>query len=303
LSDKWILIVDDEAGILAVLKSSLRKLGDDFKVVTALNGAEALAQLKQRVFDLVITDYRMPGMDGLELLEKIQAECPGTRIILMTAYGNTAIEAEASRLRAYRYLSKPLEIPAFREIVKEAVSPTPADNDGILVHTKDDHEEIRQILLKLQASVDASCIFLTDSEGRYLAYTGKIENFPISKIGSLLGGSIATLIEAGRALDGKENSACMTYREGKSANLFVVSVGLQFLLIILIDRNLFRGDMGAVWYSAQLAVSRLRNKFDDTQVVGPVALEENLEQAVYGELDKIFGEKDSKKENSKAENP
>ena len=102
MADFWVLIVDDEDGVLSVLKNSLRKLGEEFRVTTAAGGEAALEQLIQRKFDLVVTDYKMAGMNGLELLEKVHAIHPDTRVILMTAYGSAAVEDEASRLQAYR---------------------------------------------------------------------------------------------------------------------------------------------------------------------------------------------------------
>ena len=132
MADFWVLIVDDEDGVLSVLKNSLRKLGGQFRVSTAAGGEEAMDMLIQRKYDLVVTDYKMAGMNGLELMEKVHAAHPQTRVILMTAYGSAAVESEASRLQAYRYLPKPLEIEAFRRIVREAAG-SAADASGILV--------------------------------------------------------------------------------------------------------------------------------------------------------------------------
>ena len=81
MTDKSILIVDDEESILTVLKSSLKKLVTEYRVVTVANGQAALEQIKQRSFDLVVTDYKMAGLDGLRLLEQIRLERPETRVI------------------------------------------------------------------------------------------------------------------------------------------------------------------------------------------------------------------------------
>src|SRR5271157_3828860 len=133
MADKWILIVDDEDSILSILKNSLIKLGREYRVVTAPDGYTALDQLKQFHFDLVVTDYKMAGMNGLELLDRIHQAQPKVRVILMTAYGNSSVEAEASRLKAYRYLSKPLEIETFRQVVKEATGSAASTPPGVLV--------------------------------------------------------------------------------------------------------------------------------------------------------------------------
>ena len=289
MADKWILIVDDEESILTVLKSSLKKLGQEYHVITVTNGQAALEQIHQRSFDLVVTDYKMAGLDGLRLLEQIRLERSDTRVILMTAYGSSSVEAEASRLKAYRYIAKPLEINAFRQIVKEAVGQNKTSLSGVLVLAENDYREVVQILRKLQADVGARYIFLTDNEGRYIAFTGIDDNVNFRKIAALLGGSIATLIEAGRTIDNDEETINLGYREAQKGNLYVVNVGRQFLLIIVIDRGPSSSRLGTVWYCAQATVLTLREKFDHAEYNSAEnMLGENLEQAIAGGLQDIF---------------
>ena len=289
MSDKWILIVDDEESILTVLKSSLKRLGQEYRVVTVTNGQAALEQIKQRPFDLVVTDYKMAGLDGLRLLEQIRLERPDTRVILMTAYGSSSVEAEASRLKAYRYIAKPLEINAFREIVKEAVGQNKPGFSGIFVLSENDYREVVHILRKLQADVGARYIFLTDNEGRYIAFTGIDDDVNFRKIAALLGGSIATLIEAGRTIDNDEEAINLGYREAQKGNLYVINIGRQFLLIIVIDRGPSSSRLGTVWYCAQTTVMALREKFGHAEYTNAEnMLGENLEQAIAGGLQDVF---------------
>ena len=289
MSEKWVLIVDDDDSILSILKNSLIKLGHEYRVVTASDGYKALDQLKQFHFDLVVTDYKMTGMNGLELLDKIHQAQTEVRVILMTAYGNTTVEAEASRLKAYRYLSKPLEIETFRQIVKEATGSIMAATPGVLVLSEQDYREVDHILTDLRAAVGARCIFLTDSDGRYIAGTGLFENWPLTKITSLLGGSLATLVEVGRMIDHDENAVNLIYREGVRDNLYILNIGLSFLLIILIERGDFSSRLGSVWYRARTAASALGKKLTCVKYTPPGGLlGENLDEAFSGELGKIL---------------
>ena len=289
MADKWILIVDDDDSILSILKNSLIKLGHEYRVVTASDGYQALDQLKQFHFDLVVTDYKMAGMNGLELLDKIHQAQTEVRVILMTAYGNTTVEAEAGRLKAYRYLSKPLEIETFRQVVKEAIDGVAAKTPGALVLSEQDYREVDRILTDLRAAVGARSIFLTDSDGRYIAGTGLFENRPLTKITSLLGGSLATLIEVGRTIDHDEDAINLIYREGVRDNLYILNMGLLFLLIIFIERGDFSSRLGSVWYLARTAASALREKFACVKYTAPDGLHgENLDEAFSGELGKIL---------------
>jgi DNA-binding NtrC family response regulator len=104
---KRILIVDDEEGMALLVRTSLARLSGGHEMETANSGEEALGKMASRSFDLVITDLRMPGMDGLELIERIQACYPGTRLVLMTACGSAEVEATASQLGVQGYLTKP----------------------------------------------------------------------------------------------------------------------------------------------------------------------------------------------------
>ena len=115
---KRILIVDDEESILSILKASLKKLGSEYQVITATDGFAALDQLDQYEFEVVVTDYNMGGMDGLELLESIRYIQPDARVIMITAYGSDLMEAEVRRLQAYRYLTKPLDIELLAAVVE-----------------------------------------------------------------------------------------------------------------------------------------------------------------------------------------
>ena len=115
-----ILIVDNEERVLFVMRGALARLGDGYRVVTASSGREALDKAKQTPFDLVLTDLRMPGMDGIELTEAIRALGSGAIVIWMTAYGCHKMRTEAAKLSIYCCLDKPIKVGQIRQIVREA---------------------------------------------------------------------------------------------------------------------------------------------------------------------------------------
>ncbi len=101
-----ILVVDDEESNLKVLDRLLGKAG--YAVSTASSGPQALDVLRADQPELVLTDLKMPGMDGLELLKAVRTVTPTTEVILMTAYGTVEIAVEAMREGAYDFITKPL---------------------------------------------------------------------------------------------------------------------------------------------------------------------------------------------------
>ena len=116
-----ILVVDDDARILRFLQRSLEEEG--YEVATACDGAEALNRLKQEAFALILTDMRMPHMDGLVLLREARRLRPDVAIIVLTGHGT--LENAVAALRedgAYDYLLKPLEaLDALSQTVRKAL--------------------------------------------------------------------------------------------------------------------------------------------------------------------------------------
>ena len=92
-----ILVVDDEEGVRSFLAESLEL--DGHQIEEAESGEQALVRLRARSFDLVLTDLRMPGMDGMQLLEKVQAEQPEVEFIVLTAHGNVESAVTAFLIR------------------------------------------------------------------------------------------------------------------------------------------------------------------------------------------------------------
>ena len=107
---KQILIVDDEKNLLASLRDGFDRAGE-FKIVTAENGAKATVLLKSMPIDLVITDLRMPVMDGFELLAYMSKYHPETPTIIMTAHSNMPdIENKLKHFSVSHCIQKPFEL-------------------------------------------------------------------------------------------------------------------------------------------------------------------------------------------------
>ncbi len=293
MSVKHILIVDDEESILTVLKGGLKKWGGNFQVMTAADGFIAMDRLKEQNFDLVISDYRMAEMDGLELLEAVRYLQPQARIIMMTAYHHQALASEVDKLEAFRYLTKPIKMSEFREVVQEALGlrqpPAQPSSSGILVLSDERCRQLNQILKQLRTEVSARCIFLTDAEGRAISQTGDTEKIRLEQVASLLGGGIATLLEAGRLIDNDPEAINLAYREGKQEYLYAINVGQHLLMIIIIDRTPYSSRLGAVWYYMQQAALTLRQELDKTEYTSPQQVfQAGVDQAFDAEIDKLF---------------
>src|SRR6476646_7705285 len=114
-----ILVVDDERGLCAGIQEALKREG--YAVDAATDALAALQITESRLYNLIITDYRMPQLTGLELLTRVRAKSHDTFFILMTAYGTVEGAVEAMKQGAYDYLSKPIDMQRLRTLVQKAL--------------------------------------------------------------------------------------------------------------------------------------------------------------------------------------
>jgi len=104
-----ILVVDDEAPVRDMIRKGLSQMGG-LSAEAAQTGSEALQKIEKDVFDLVLTDLKMPEMDGIQLLRTIKGTRPEVMVILMTAYGTIETAVEAMRIGATDYVTKPIDL-------------------------------------------------------------------------------------------------------------------------------------------------------------------------------------------------
>lgn len=114
-----ILVVDDELSIREFLQIMLKR--EKMLVETASDGEEALKLLEQKHFDLVISDIKMPKVDGLELLSRVKAKDPNALMLMITAHGSTELAVEAMKKGAYDFLTKPFKIDDVKLRIEKAL--------------------------------------------------------------------------------------------------------------------------------------------------------------------------------------
>lgn len=116
--DISILVVDDQQDLRELLTRILAKEG--YSVDSVANGEEALGRLRQRPFNLVLTDVKMPGLNGFDLIQLIKKEFPSVGVIVMTAYGDSYTVKDALLLGADEYITKPFKSFEINLVVERA---------------------------------------------------------------------------------------------------------------------------------------------------------------------------------------
>ncbi|MBN1212852.1 MAG: response regulator [candidate division Zixibacteria bacterium] len=114
-----IIVVDDEDIVISLICDTLEEEG--YAIQTASNGEDALILIEKEEFDLLITDIRMPGMDGIELVRRVRDIHPDIGVIFMTGYANLNSAKNAIKQGAFDYIMKPFEISEIRKAVKDAI--------------------------------------------------------------------------------------------------------------------------------------------------------------------------------------
>jgi DNA-binding NtrC family response regulator len=114
-----ILVVDDEIQISDLLRDFLTQEG--YQVLTAANGVEAISLGRENRLDLALLDLKMPGMDGIEVFQKLREVKKDIGVIILTGYGTLKTAKQAMRLGAHDYLTKPFDLGLVKSVIREAL--------------------------------------------------------------------------------------------------------------------------------------------------------------------------------------
>jgi len=226
-----ILVVDDEQSMTQFLSIVLRKEG--YSVTTVNNGRDALEKVKSDGFDVVITDIKMPGMDGIQLLHGIKKHDPALPVIIMTAYASQQSAIDAVNLGAFQYLIKNAKNDEIKLIVRNALEMRKVRTENLFLkrELKKGHEE--------------KTIIGTSEEMQ-----------KVFKMVDRVAESDATILIQGESGTGKELIAREIHYRSKRANGPFVSINCGAIPRDLLESNLFghvKGSFtGAVRDSAGL---------------------------------------------------
>lgn len=128
MSQAKILVVDDDKNIRRTVSMALKSL--DYYVHTAFDGKDAMVQLTGDKYDLIVTDLKMPGMNGMELLQEAISKYPEIKIVLISAHGTVDNAVEAMKLGAVDFLQKPFTPKELRNLVHNVLETEPTEAES-----------------------------------------------------------------------------------------------------------------------------------------------------------------------------
>lgn len=247
-----LLIVDDEKNTREGLQTFLEGLGYD--VITAAGGEEAWAIFQKERPDLVLCDVRMPGMDGVTLLEKIRAHHSRAAVILLTAYGTVEDAVKAMKKGAYYYLTKPVNLEELEFLINKALASRTLEEENL---------ELKEALFKEKFE-----------QGRLLAESEKMKD--ILKTVDQIASSGATVLIEGESGTGKELIAHRIHEQSARNQKPFVAVHCAALTESLLASELFGHEKGAFTGASERKVGRFERAHGGTlflDEVGEISLE------------------------------
>ena len=215
-----ILVVDDDDAHRGMLRTMLRSWG--YTVDEAADGDEAVALVREKAFDVVLTDVRMARMDGIHALKGILEYNPALPVVLMTAYSSVETAVEALRLGAYDYLVKPLDFEALKHTLEQAI-----EHSRLSVENR----ELRRQLTDAAARPDIL--------GRSQAIKDMLQ------IISTVAPTEATVLITGESGTGKELVALALHEGSARADKPLVTVNCAALAENLLESELFGHEKGS----------------------------------------------------------
>jgi two-component system response regulator (stage 0 sporulation protein F) len=277
-----LLIVDDEHEILKALANYLGKLCDEYTVDTASCGADALEKVKQNPYELIITDYMMPTMDGLELAKAVREISPETKLVLITAYGSKELRSSVDELNLEGFIDKPFSMAQIREIVERSIGSV--NNSEIdQVDMENLGEPLRKHLSQLQSDSGASCVLLLSASGYTIETAGVTSGMDTSNISALVAANFAASSELARIL--KSNSVFKSsFHEGPEYNIYAHDViDGEYLLAVIFGSET---KPGAVWHYTKQTAAELAPLIADQKEV--TIDSKDLAEAMNAEFDQLL---------------
>ncbi|MDD5307755.1 MAG: sigma-54 dependent transcriptional regulator [Deltaproteobacteria bacterium] len=214
-----ILIVDDDRNNLLSLEKIFNR--ESMRVLTALDGKEALDLCRSHAVDVLLTDLMMPGMGGSDLLQAVKAVSPDTEVVVMTAYGSVESAVEAMKKGAYDFVEKPLKRSAIVKTLRKA-----AERHSLVVENR----TLRTRLMKFEKRtiIGNSPVFRRTLEVAMQAAPSR-----------------ATVLVAGESGTGKELVARAVHESSNRANRAFVAVNCAALPETIMEAELFGYERGA----------------------------------------------------------
>lgn len=258
-----IIIVDDHMEATRMIQKNLETLGQKFEITNALSGEEALLELGGKKTDLLIADFRLPGMTGMELMGKFKSRNPDGKVILISGVTDQKIRQQVAQAGADAFFFKPIDMPEFLDAVERALGLVETilqpelrvyaeEELNIQDLDEDDGPDVAETqagmteqISDLRVSLDAAAVLLVEGQGEIVARAGDL---PDPALETSLMPMLMRAFTAGVGIShflGQHIPDHFFSFRGENYDLFLVPVGDAHCLMVL-TRPILPQQLGAI---------------------------------------------------------
>jgi CheY-like chemotaxis protein len=284
MSAPRILLVDDQRDILKLLRSTLETLAHELEILEAPSGEEALLVTSRSKIDLLVADYRLPGITGVELMHKIRARSPDVRVILVTGMTDRKTRDEMLNAGAVAVFDKPISLTDFLDAVERSLGLDRTILPGEEEVDSGQHQTLSNLLANFRQDINAQAVYLLSDRGRVLACAGALKDTSMeASLFSALMAIYAAGLKVSRFIHQDELDNYHVFANGDH-DLLLIPVNAAYALLLAGD-DLATTENVLETVSAMLAVRDEVKKALKQMGVAPVVQddEEELEKTKYEE--------------------
>ena len=236
MSARRILLVEDQRDISRMLRAALELLRRGYVVVEVPSGEEAMLEVKRGPIDLVVTDVRLPGISGLELVGQVRKANPDAQVIVISGLASAEVEREAHRLDANAFFPKPLDTEKFLEAVQAMLDrPLPSAVAGPAPAAPEPAAPaIADRLVALRHELGALVVFLAGLDGRIHLSAGDMARLDLNGLLPHLVVSCRAALNVASRL-GNTPPAILQFYDGRDFDVYTISVGQSHVLGIVLE--------------------------------------------------------------------
>ena len=272
-----ILLVDDQRDILKLLHSTLDTLAHELEVIEAPSGEEALLEASRDKVDLLVADYRLPGITGVELMRKIRTKYPDVRVILVTGMTDRNARDEILNAGAAAVFDKPISLTDFLDAVERSLN-----LDRTILPEEEEpesgqHQTLSNLLANFRQDINAQAVYLLSDRGRVLACAGALKD---NSMEASLFSALMAIYSAGLKVtrfmhqDELDNYHVFT---GGEQDLLLIPVNAAYALL-LVGHKLATVENVLDTISAMLAVRDEVKKTLKHMGIAPIVLDDEEEE-------------------------
>jgi DNA-binding NarL/FixJ family response regulator len=260
--NKQILIVDEDTEFAGMVAEAIQDVSGTYTVSVSADTHAALvdirqAQASERPIDLVITDIKMPGSGGLQLLATLAEISPKTKAVTMTAYHSPELASRAQQLNVHAYLIKPVALSEFRQVVSAALSGAKAGAEASLLPrplSVSQKGAVEQQLSNLRAVTNSTAALLVHSSGTVLAADSLQASLDASALCEALIGAQRTIASTAQHSLSIDAPIQQSYYSTESYGICTQRLDDSYVIVTVFEATVREGH---VWYQMREAAERL----------------------------------------------